>query len=516
MTVSRKILIGVLAFALFLLLLNFGLNFWISSHLPKIINDENDSAYHITFKKLEVSLINSTILAEEVVVIPKSALKDTLSKTGIYAQVKTVKISHYKIWNILFGHKIEAKSITFTKPEIVLYQETEDTKNVRSQVMDPFRKIIVVSDVFINNGDLKIIYTKTNKAILSVSNIALEMDGILITDSTLGEKIPFSFSNYTLSCDSLYFRPNPFYHITTNSITTTATHLEVKNFALIPEYSRAEFVRKIPKEKDLFTVNAAHLTIKNMAWGYKKDLFFFNSGSITLDSVFANIYRGKMPPDDLSKKPLYNKLLREIPFDLNIDTLAIQNSTLEYEEEKTAENGAGLLSFQKFNLTANHISSGFQKTKIPDVTIKINSQFMNTSPLTINWRLNVLDQTDGFTIQGKILNFPVEKLTPFIKPYLNVTAKGILDQVRFNFTGNDKSIKGDFAMDYEDLKITVYRKNERKKKNKFLSSIAGLFVKKDSEEKLKKTEVKVERIPEKSFFNFLWRAVAEGLKKTLT
>lgn len=88
---------------------------------------------------------------------------------------------------------------------------------------------------------------------------------------------------------------------------------------------------------------------------------------------------------------------------------------------------------------------------------------MNTSPLTINWKLNVLDPTDGFNIQGKILNFPAEKLTPFIKPYLNVTVKGMLDQVHFNFTGNDKSIKGDFAIDYDDLKLTVYRKKNGKR-----------------------------------------------------
>jgi hypothetical protein len=65
------------------------------------------------------------------------------------------------------------------------------------------------------------------------------------------------------------------------------------------------------------------------------------------------------------------------------------------------------------------------------------------------------------------------------------------------------------------LKFAVYQKDAPKKKNKFLTSIGNLFVKNDTKGKIKDTTIAVERIPEKSFFNFLWRSIAEGLKKIL-
>jgi hypothetical protein len=98
---------------------------------------------------------------------------------------------------------------------------------------------------------------------------------------------------------------------------------------------------------------------------------------------------------------------------------------------------------------------------------------------------------------------------------MNVDVEGMLDEVYFNFAGNDLKSKGNFAIKYEDLNVTVYKKNSRKEKNKFLSAIGNLFVKKDSDEKVKEMEVEVDRIPEKSFYNFLWRNIGEGLKKTL-
>ncbi|MGC4041112.1 MAG: hypothetical protein QM710_10095 [Flavobacterium sp.] len=217
----------------------------------------------------------------------------------------------------------------------------------------------------------------------------------------------------------------------------------------------------------------------------------------------------------MAKKHLYNKLLRDLTFDLKVDTLKIRNSVLEYEEEKSFEFGAGKLRFTKFNLTATSINSGFKKTALPDLKIRIDCRFMGDSPFHVNWKLNVMDKSDGFNINGVLTNFEAEKIIPFSKPYLNVTTKGMLDEVRFDFTGNDKMSTGEFKVKYDDLKFTVYQKDDRKKKNKLLTFVTRIFVKKDTKDRLKDADIEIERIPEKSFYNLFWRSIQEGLKKIL-
>jgi hypothetical protein len=515
----KKIVLFGLSLIALIFILNIGLSFWIKKELPKIINEKNESPYHIVYKTIDITLLSGTILINDITIVPKKAMNKTSDKTGLFATISDVDIKGISIWSILFSKKIKASKITINKPEIILYKKDEkalnNPKSINESVVKPFKNTISVSDIELENANLKIISTKTNLPSLVVSNLSLELDNVVLHDETIKEKIPFNYNDFYFSCDSIYFRANEFYHLKAENIQSTKTDIKIENFKLIPEYGRAEFVRKIPVEKDIYSTTIQTISLKDMDWGFEKEDFYFHSKNIVLDSVYANIYRSKIPTDDLSKKPLYNKLLREIPFKLQVDELAIRSSILEYEEEKTFEKGAGLLRFNQFNMAVTNINSGFKAEKLDDVKIKIDCQFMNVSPLKVDWRFNVLDKSDGFTIKGTILNFPAKQLKPFTKPYMNVDVEGMLDEVYFNFAGNDLKSKGNFAIKYEDLNVTVYKKNSRKEKNKFLSAIGNLFVKKDSDEKVKEVEVEVERIPEKSFYNFLWRNIGEGLKKTL-
>lgn len=515
----KKVLLGVLSLVLLILLLNIGLNFWISRQLPQIINENNDSPYNISYKDLDIYLPDRYLKASEIIVVPKSSLNTKAGKPGIYAKIKSIEVNDFSLWDIIFNKKIHARSLVITNPEVTLLKTgekaIENPKSIRSQVVEPFSKIIYVSDVFLNHGELKITALKNNKPILDISNISIKLEGILITDKTLSQKLPFSFRTYSLECDSLFYRPNAFYRMKARQVKTTNSGLKVSKFEMRPQYSRREFVKAVEKEKDLFNVSAKSISIDKVNWGFKEEHFFFHSGIITLDGVDADIYRGKMPPDDMKKKKLYNRLLRDIPFEMKVDTLLMKNSRLVYEEEKNFNEGPGILTFNRFNMYVMGLSSGFGKTRLPDVKINIKCLFMNSARLNLDWAFNVLDKSDGFHIKGRIFNFPAERLTPFTKPYMNAEVKGDLDEIYFNFTGNDTKNKGDFAINYDDLKVSIYKKKDRKKKNKFLSAIANLFVKNDTKDKVTNAEIDVERIPEKSFYNLLWRSIAEGLKKIL-
>lgn len=513
----KKIGIFILGLLVLIFILNIGLSFWIKNELPKIINEKNDSPYHIDYKTINVTLLSGRVLVNDITVVPKESVEENSLKTGIFATISEIEIKGISIWAILFSGKIKASEITIVHPDIILYKNDNYALNhpnsIKEKVVKPFKNTIAVSDIHLLNASLKIISTTSNKPSLKVSNLSLELEGVVLDDETLENKIPFEFDDFDFSCDSIYFRANEFYHLKAENILSSKSDIKLDNFKVIPEYNRAEFVRKIPVEKDSYTASIQSVLLQNMDWGFEKDDFYFKAKNIILDTVFANIYRSKIPKDDLSKKPLYNKLLRELPFKLQVDSLSIRESILEYEEEKTFEKGAGLLSFNKFNMVATNINSGF-KTKA-EVKINVNCLFMNVSPLQVDWRFNVLDKSDGFTIKGTILNFPAEQLKLFTKPYMNVDVEGELDEVFFNFSGNDIKSKGNFAIKYDDLKVTVYKKKSRKEKNKFLTAIGNLFIKKDSDEKRKEVEVEVDRIQEKSFYNFLWRNIGEGLKKTL-
>lgn len=67
-----------------------------------------------------------------------------------------------------------------------------NSKSIQTQIIEPFRKIIAVSNIYLNDGAVDVVSLKTNKPILNVKKIILKLEGILITDETLKEKNPAS------------------------------------------------------------------------------------------------------------------------------------------------------------------------------------------------------------------------------------------------------------------------------------------------------------------------------------
>ena len=517
MSIYKKIAIGVLSVFVFLLLVNFGLNYWIKKQLPIIIHEKNKTVYNINYEKIEVSLWSRNIYATTLLVHPKNEPKD--SKNGLFSKIESITIKHFNIWDLAFRDVIQAESIIINKPRVILYKKNDkllnNSKSIRTEIIEPFRKVIVVSNIYLNDGSIDVVSLQNNKPIFSVKNILLKLEGILITDATLKEKIPMHYEKYVLVCDSLYYKPNQFYHLNIGQISTENNFLKVKKFSMLPEYNRREFVQHLEKEKDIYTLKVDSASINKMDWGFKKDRFFFKANSVVMNHFDANIYRNKMKNDDLSKKYLYNHLLRNIKFPLQIDTLQILKSKLVYEEETDNSNGPGALTFNHFNMQATNLRSGFGLKKTNDVKIKVACQFMKTSPLNVDWSFNVLDLKDSFHIQGTIDNFNVVAMERFTKPYIKTTFTGTFKKYHFNFYGNDDTSKGNASLEYDDLKVKLYKKKHPEKEAKLKTAVANLLLKNDSDEKPKNADVEVERIHDKSFYNFLWRNIAESLKKIL-
>lgn len=141
---------------------------------------------------------------------------------------------------------------------------------------------------------------------------------------------------------------------------------------------------------------------------------------------------------------------------------------------------------------------------------------MKTSKLFMGCSFNVMDESDAFEIKGSIFNFDVSKINLFALLYMNMKVNGIFDELLSNIDGNKSTSNGTFAMEYDDLKITVLKNGKKeRKKNKILTAIGNLFVKKDSNDTTEEVAITAERDEEKSFFNYLWLNISDGLKKIL-
>ncbi|MDR6405141.1 MULTISPECIES: hypothetical protein [Chryseobacterium] len=365
------------------------------------------------------------------------------------------------------------------------------------------------------------------KVILKNSNVAYDKGGEPLVFNDLNATInnveykskpnyyghTLKVGDYFLTTRNFVYKTK-FYNMTVGLLKLNKNKVQINNFEMKPLVSRAQFIKMIPVERDLYDLKANQISAEGN-WDLFSENKFITASHVVIQSADANIFRSKIPKDDPKEKPLYSRMLRSIKIPLIVNNLDLKNSVLVYEEDTPESLGPGKLTFSNFNMNVKNLNSAKTKGKPTKVDIRINCSFMNMAPLAVNWSFDVADQRDVFNISGRALNLPAAGINPFIRPYLHVTATGTIQEMIFNFRGNPKGLNGRFNLRHKDLKVAILDKNNNEKKG-FLSAIANLVVKSNSGKLPQDVMIEdVERDPTKSFFNLFWRGIEQGLKKTL-
>jgi len=507
----KKIVITLIILIVLAVGANFGLKFYAQKKLPALLREQKNFPYNVDYAKLDLNVWAGNFSITDVRLTPKTSATDTLKNT-LEARIDEISVHGLSLWQLLKHNRIEANRVAVIRPDATLHF-TKRKYNVQDDAEKPFRQIIQTGSVSIEKGRFQMLDSLGHPK-LRLANIDFTLTNIKVDSSTVEKNIPIRYRDYTFSADSLYYNAGVHYNITAGKLSATDTSFTAQKFHLVPKQTRKQFAQMIPVENDQFNIQAADINVHNADWGFTNDTLYVHTPEIVLGGVNANIYRSKEPKDDPKRKKLYSELLRTLNFDLKAEKILFKNANLQYEEQIEFSKPAAKVSFSKFYATVSKVYSPVGKGKLPLTTIDVQCLFMKKAPLRVNWSFNTLDTSDSFTIIGHLQNIRSEDINPVSQPLMNVTTTGILNDVRFTFNGNRERGSGRFAIKYDDLKVTLY-KQDGKKKNKLLTAVGNLLVKNDSKGRLTETTPEVERKKDKSVFNFLWRFVQQGLKETV-
>ncbi|KIA90064.1 hypothetical protein [Kaistella jeonii] len=368
---------------------------------------------------------------------------------------------------------------------------------------------LIVKNVSLKNSNL--VYEK-GKQPLILKDLNANIQNIEMNETTIKEAIPFKIGFYSLTTRNFTYETK-FYNLSASLLKFNKNTIQISKFAMIPKFSRTQFIRMIPTEKDLYDIKVNQIAV-NGNWDFISANKFVEASQVTLSGANANIFRSKIPKDDLTEKLLYSKLLRTIKFPMFIRNLDLKNSVLVYEEDTKKSDGPGKLTFNNFDMNVKNLNSGKMKGKPTLVPITIKCLFMNASPMNVKWSFDTANLNDAFSISGNVADLPAARINPFIEPYLKITATGLISDLIFNFKGTQQGINGTLKIAHQNLKISILKQTGEK--NKFLSAVANVFVKTNSGNYPESVQVEnVERDKTRSFFNMFWRGIEQGLKKTL-
>src|SRR5690606_18468616 len=120
MTFLRKALIAILCLLALVLILNYGLTYWVSKKLPTIINSEKDFPYNISYEELDIDILSGSFTVYNAAIAPKDSLA-SVSEEGIFGKIEQISVRHFSLWDLLRKDRINVKRIVIEQPEIVLH-----------------------------------------------------------------------------------------------------------------------------------------------------------------------------------------------------------------------------------------------------------------------------------------------------------------------------------------------------------------------------------------------------------
>ena len=441
------------------------------------------------------------------------------SKTNAEIELDTLMVEGFNYWNYILNDNIHVGSIKLRSPKVLYNHDQSIPKNeYKNPDMESLSQNIKVDRFNIQNGEVTIRDVETDSIMMTAEGFVVNLMGIALDSVSFKKQIPFDYEDYNLSFNDLFYSMGDYENLTISSAQITPDNLKVSDLKMFTKYSKAKLSQLISFERDHFDVTIPSLVLENQKFGHEQDsVFFFKSPKVIFKDPEMYIYRDKLIADDLTRKDLYSKMLRQLNFKLTLSEIKLENATIVYSEKVNAGMPAGKLSFTNMNADIKNISNTYGAEE--RTTLDIDAIFMAKTPIKVNWEFDVNDVNDAFVFKADIKKLPSPDLNPFSQPNLKVQLEGELLHTYATISGDANSSRVNMRAKYDDFKVVILDK-EAKKKNKVLSAIANIFIKKDSDSSedgfRESFKEDIERDKTKSIFNFLWLNLKAGLASIMT
>jgi len=500
---TSKVFIGFAVILIVVIVAIIGGNLFLESKLETAIK-ENANNTEIEYEHLNASILGRSASLENLV----------YSKNGLEIIAEEIKIEGIDILQYLKNKKIEITTVRLQKPEISLYSDAQKDKDTsggnKSGKID-----LLVKSVELIDGSFKMAKNDSVKAQLFARIPSFNLSEISVDKNSVKTGIPFEYAGMEMTSDSLFFNMDSRHDMFVQNIILKDNSLKFREINIKPLYDKQEFQQHIPYEKDRFEISLKTLDFKSLDWKFENDSLRLKSDFINLANADLKIYRDKQAKDDTRQKPMYSKMIRELPFKIKLDTIKLENFAIQYEELVKPKRGPGKVTFKNLDASIYNVTNfNLNSEDFPRTDIDVETQFQGEAKLKVNWNFDISNTADTFRISGQMDRISSEGINQFMQPALNVKAEGGIRDMRFNFSGINERSTGDMKLVYNNFKVEVLQA-DGEEKNNLLSALANLIVNNEATSAEKEQEnIKTRRTKTKSFWNYLWKNIRNGALKS--
>ena len=285
--------------------------------------------------------------------------------------------------------------------------------------------------------------------------------------------------------------------------------LSLDSFRYKPAVDKETFNRGIPHEKDYIQTKTGKIIVNGIDIEKLIADSSFSASSIRIEHPWLSIYKDKHNPFDSSKyKPLPTFLLKKIKFGVEVDSLGLDDATVEYMEWNDKTHKEAGFDFSQSRALITNIRN--RNTKETDsLKFFARSTWMDSVTVRLNFIESYTDSLAGFTIAASMTAFDATLLNRFLPAIVSAEIiSGKVDTMRLTAIGREHIALGYMQLLYHDAKVRFLEKGNPVKKTlgtRLKTFLANTVVKKKNESRVGK--IYTERTTYRGIFNY-WLKIA--------
>jgi hypothetical protein len=517
MNKSKPVIIFSTVLIVVAVLIYLGANF-IDKKLENRLKGQHFGSYQVHTGEIQTSILLRRLKIMNVVI----------ENTGTSGKITMPEISAHgiRLLPLIFKNEIIINTVVIDQPEILLIQIDQDENRKAEEAFRHEKEIglILIKKLEIQNAAFAIqSQTKEKSDTLFLFQAETEIRDLAINSNR--EQV--SYNNHSVGRiqmrlkDARYNLPGGLYQMQFDSIAfdTDSKTLNLEKFRLTTLHSKYGIGKHTGVETDWYDISLNQINLEGIDVNalLKDAAVIFKKA--TLEQMDAKIFRDKRPP--FPQKPdskLPMEMVKSLPFAFHSDSILIKNSRVQYEERAEESSETGLITFNRLYASIYNLSTIDSLIK-GQTAMSTRAWVMNESLLEAEFVFPNHEYPHQYRVSGTLQPVSIEVFNPMLVPSAFVKVEeGRIKNLDFDFTYDNNRSKGQLALEYENLNISLLNKEDGSKK-RLKTFITQTFVLSKNHLKEDRSysegSISFERDKKKSIFNYWWKSLFSGIEDIL-
>jgi len=470
--------------------------FFLENIITKTLNDKIEIAfgsyYHLEYES-EVTSLNGLKINFNFHQVKFST--DTLLNSPfqhypiLFFESANFKVQGISVIDLLLNKSINIEQLELDQPKLLILNKENKQQSIQGvqsastslKKSKTSLKSISLGTLSILNGHGEMVsYENQADTLYSTKEISIQINGLKTNlSSNIIDPSSFKLEDIDLKLDQLFLNPS----FSTYKFLVDKSHFELKKGRLVSSgikvFPKKSFYQTSIESKyreTLFNIKIDTLLCESEHFLKIFTDKIFKTKNIELTNVVAYFFENtNIKKEGNIIKPLINESILNIPFDLDIDSIRINNGFIEYQFLSKNSKVPASMEFTELN---GHITNIRKSSKKADtVKIFLESKFMHQAPFTFIAEYP-LSNINYQYYSGHIGSIPFASFEPMFRGAHEIKfKKGQVNNIFFTGIADNHSTFGQLIFDYKDLKIQLMSKKHKKQWLK--SSVVNLLVRND-------------------------------------